>query len=37
EPLSIFFIFFEVLANLLGAWRIRLLRLRVFVTTESNL
>ncbi|KAF3955036.1 hypothetical protein CMV_019698, partial [Castanea mollissima] len=28
EPLSIFFIFFEVLANLLGAWRIRLLRLR---------
>ncbi|XP_050248791.1 uncharacterized protein LOC126696049 [Quercus robur] len=28
---------FEVLANLLGTWRIRLLRLRVFVTMESDL
>nr|POF15870.1 hypothetical protein CFP56_17110 [Quercus suber] len=28
EPQSIFIILFEVLANLLGAWRIRILRLR---------
>ncbi|KAK9990595.1 hypothetical protein SO802_025580 [Lithocarpus litseifolius] len=27
----------KVLANLLGAWRIRILQLRVFVITESNL
>ncbi|KAF3955782.1 hypothetical protein CMV_019027 [Castanea mollissima] len=28
EPISIFIILFEVLANLLGAWRVRILWLR---------
>ncbi|KAF3946068.1 hypothetical protein CMV_027625, partial [Castanea mollissima] len=28
EPISTFIILFEVLANLLGAWRVRLLWLR---------